>query len=805
MNAQDLLPRINTLVDKTTWPQNLKLSVLVPSCLVLLAVGLRELPGSLSPLLNPLGDLIVTWDSVPALILLLCLAGGALFLAYRLLSTLYRVFEDGGPSFRRPVLVTVAVVCLDTFFVHRPQFSYVAAFFIAFLGYRANRRQIPILITLLVFGLIPIYGNVTRWAVLIAVVGLALYGILALHRRGALRIDWNFVPAEGESWVYCVYLLTVGLASWSQLSDLIGWRLGALLYLPLTLVNTSILSPLLIRREVPTAELVLAPQAPVVPAPFMRYRPTPDLLSSARWDDLVELLSESPYREYDGRGGIISENRHLLLGYRIFDGEGPVLLDRNLLKQHLHILGRTGSGKTTLGIMPILTQLIRGYAGVDPRTGSFDYSDPEPVVVLDLKGDRPLFETVRQEAEKRGQDFLFFSADPARRSYYFNPFSLFRTEQTSLPQQAQSLLDALGLNHGEGYGRSYFTRISRQRLMNVLREYGTPTSFKDLHEKLKAYSKRHKQTQDTFELEAAVEAFLFYPHLFTTPDQERRHPQSIIHFDRVLEEAQVVYFWLPGATQSISAREIGKLVLFNLFTAAKSRADKDLPKRQAYLVIDEFQRLVGENLTTILEQARSFNIATILSNHSAAQLKTADNKNLWPIINDTTAATLYFGTSNIDEIRIISELSDERFELRRTTTETSSSSSGHSLSEMGAFQADINTTSTGSQSGISHALSEHPVPRLKPADIVKLLSHPERFIFWPHADSGFTRFSGLPTPVQGLHIMPEAEHERRESVPWPTVEPITSKPLHTPTQSFEQTLSPAKMNSIIQTFLADDD
>jgi type IV secretory pathway TraG/TraD family ATPase VirD4 len=187
------------------------------------------------------------------------------------------------------------------------------------------------------------------------------------------------------------------------------------------------------------------------------------------------------------------------------------------------------------------------------------------------------------------------------------------------------------------------------------------------------------------DLEFAIEAFLFYPQLFTTPEFERTWPRSVIRFERVLEEQQVVYFWLPALEESIAVREIGKLVLFNVISAAKARQDDNKEKRQMYVFIDEFQRIVGESLQIILEQARSYGVGVVLSNHNAAQLKTAGGRNLWPLIHGNTAATLHFGTPDRDELKMLSDLSGERWrEFDRAVTATRScgrSQSWRDLSE----------------------------------------------------------------------------------------------------------------------------
>ena len=386
-------------------------------------------------------------------------------------------------------------------------------------------------------------------------------------------------------------------------------------------------------------------------------------------------------------------------------------------------------------------------------------SKPNPIFILDLKGDPALFHTTKEEAEARGQKFLFFSAGQDKATFYFNPFGAFQRGGVGIPEVTQSLLDALGLNHGEGYGRSYFTRVSRQRLMTVLQQKGIPTSFHDLYQKLTELpDKGKKYIDDAFELHAAVESFLLYPQLFTTSEQERLNPDSIIDFNRALEERHVVYFWLPAPTQSMAAKEIGKLALFNLFQAAQARHDNYQPERQVYLVVDEFQRLFGDNLRIILEQARSYGIGAILSNHSAAQLRTDDGKDLWPLINGNTAATLHFGSKDLAELEMLSRLSGEVEETR------TSYAVSHGRSQSTAFLHGL-TDTEGSTETVSY--SSQFSQRFMIRDLLRIFSRRRRFILSVQRNTGFSRFNGEPVVVDGIYTMSKETYQRRQKARWP--------------------------------------
>lgn len=433
--------------------------------------------------------------------------------------------------------------------------------------------------------------------------------------------------------------------------------------------------------------------------------------------------------------------------------------------------------------------MIRGQETFEPRAVRV-VSDPSAIVVVDLKGDKCLFNTVREEANRRGQPFLFFTAEPDKPSYYFNPFTIFQLRRSSLPQQSQQLLDVLGLNNGEGYGRDHFTRIPRHYLLAALKEHGTPTSFRHLHDILVQNRPNTKRANhDSSDLEFAVEALCFYPQLFTTPEQEKKQPKSIIRFERVLEERQIVYFWLPAVEESIAMREIGKLVLFNALSAAKDRQDRNLKGVQLYLFIDEFQRLVGESLQIILEQARSYGIGVVLSNHSSSQLRTASGRNLWPVIHGNTAAMLHFGTPDPDELKMLSDLSGETWrESTRTDTTTRSYGQSQSWRDV-TEQAGI---------ALSEAGTQELAPRMTTHDLLNIFSEPRQFLLHVYRNTGFSRFNGLPIPVRGVHCMDEETYKRRSAViDWPAIDGASSGILRNPSGRVEEALPREQMNAII--------
>jgi len=547
------------------------------------------------------------------------------------------------------------------------------------------------------------------------------------------------------------------------------------------------------------------------------------------WDTLVAHLCNKKTVAIPG-GPTLSTTDHLLLGVRSSSDAvqehswDPVFLPKEILHEHVHILGGTGSGKTSLGITPVAIQLLR-------------QNPPSPIIFLDLKGDAATFHTAREEAERNNQDFLFFTIESNKATFRFNPFVGIKSFGGTRNEQAQPLLDALGLNHGEGYGRSFFTRINRQRMLEALEKNPNIHTFAQLKEALgsgqgaKSARRPVPVTSQKDELIAAIEGISDYPQLFTTPEEEQSG-SGIIQFDKVFEKNQVVYFWIPAPTQSISAREVGKLVLYNLFFAALKRKNNG-QRKQVYLFIDEFQRIVGENLALLLEQSRSYGISLVLVNQNIEQLNSHDVR-LWPLVQSNVRASLHFGSGDPKEVELLSKASGEMIStlaafskgsasgssrgLSRTKTDGQtltntwgdSETTGYSAGESKRFGDFITSTissqtssadSSSNSESISSSLSEgqsdsssestsnetthteYMRPRLRPEDIASVFNKANHFLYWVRRGvPPLVDFDGKPVEVRGIYAVPKHLHERRENAPWPVLPSIQGHVVRTPAQ-----------------------
>lgn len=475
------------------------------------------------------------------------------------------------------------------------------------------------------------------------------------------------------------------------------------------------------------------------------------------WQWYVDRLKDSPHECTGPLGETIREADHLFLGVEPH-ARFPVLLHEKLLSEHAYFTGDSGSGKTSLGLMPLLIQLIRGH-GVseqDARAGRV-FTDgrtlPPPIVVIDLKGDPGLFHTVKKEAEERGLEFRFFTPEMGQASHLFNPFASLDSENRTEIQLCQIMLDALSLNHGEGYGRGYYSRQSRALLLAALTAPRKPRSIKELYEAIRELRDGGVQDyKDTLELLSTVHALTQYKVLALRSNPKR--PEEAIHMPSVLERRQVVYFWLPAAVESVSAREIAKLALYSLLTACidRQRSRPQEAPRQAYVVIDEFQRIAGENFRIILEQARSFGLGVVLSNQCIADLQTPD-ADLRPTVRTNTRVKRYFSVTDPREIADLSDASGQELAYMRGWMQTA---------------GEAPYTEYVGMAYNSKTESQSLKPRLTPNDIMAASDHPLDSIVHISRGSGYTQFAGLPIVVRCTWPMSRADHERRSRSPWPT-------------------------------------
>ncbi|MDX1967117.1 MAG: TraM recognition domain-containing protein [Planctomycetaceae bacterium] len=440
-----------------------------------------------------------------------------------------------------------------------------------------------------------------------------------------------------------------------------------------------------------------------------------------------------------------TERGSLYFGRVVADGS-PVLVPRDILKEHAHGLGDSGGGKTALFLCPTIEQLV-------------SFGDCS-VIVLDLKGDSlELLASLQAAAEQarqthaRALPLKFFSNQRDKTTFAFNPMTQPFWSNFDLLTQTDILCAANGLTYGTDYGAGYFSSANAAILFHTLKTFPHVNTFgeladcigtvitvakkRDLHPEIR---KAGVHVQEVIKRLAACEAL----NVTRTTGHPTPAVDQAIDLTQLFQEPQLLYCHLPSTLSPSGAPEVARLFTYMLL-AASTQTERRCP---VFLVIDEFQRMVANNLEYMLQLARSMGVGIILANQSMQDLQKA-NTNLIPAIEANCRLRQWFSVSS----------SEDQERLVRSSGLTVDLSSSWSQS----------TNGEGKTSS-SHSQSEQVVPRLTINDILLTNDHPLRSILRISRGAGYAQYGGLPVIVETNYHVTEAEYRRRKALPWPTAE-----------------------------------
>ena len=354
----------------------------------------------------------------------------------------------------------------------------------------------------------------------------------------------------------------------------------------------------------------------------------------------------------------------IVLGYRFADDETgragqPVSVNRELLKDgHMHVRGRTRSGKTSLSIVPLLMQLLKPYTLYDEEGRVVEENVRDAVFVFDMGGDLPLFHTLRNECRDPSspRTFRFLSLDDREDWDYFDPFQVVPAGENHIIRLSNLFVQAFHLDYGLIYGGSYYTSRNLAALDRIatqlVREYQQETASFGLEE-IAAYLSQHRE-KDEDQIRMTFQFLLHYAQLQRAPAGLDKN----IDMATALEKGEVVYFLTPTLGEATTARQIAGLGLYTLINAAMLRGRNGLPQRHAWVVVDEFQELASRSFAALLAQSSKFAVSLIMSNQTTTQLETRDI-NLAEIVADNTIIKQYFTCISDDDINGLQTLSKE--------------------------------------------------------------------------------------------------------------------------------------------------
>lgn len=289
---------------------------------------------------------------------------------------------------------------------------------------------------------------------------------------------------------------------------------------------------------------------------------------------------------------------------------------------HIYVIGKTGTGKTTLLETIALQDMMRGrgVAVIDP------HGDLAEQLVAGVPG-------------WRERDVVYLNAPDLSQPYGYNP--LRRVQPDRIALAASGLMEAFKKLWSDAWGvrmehvlrNALYALIEfgEARLPDILRMFTEP-SFQSAvlarvkNDQVKAfwakefprYNPRYRQ-ESIAPIQNKVGAFLADPRLyrmFTSAPHD-------LHFRQIMDEGKILIVNLAkGRLGEDSANLLGALLITTLGLAALSRADVDEHKRPDYYVlIDEFQSFTTLSVANMVSELRKFHIGLVLAHQHLYQLE----------------------------------------------------------------------------------------------------------------------------------------------------------------------------------------
>lgn len=299
----------------------------------------------------------------------------------------------------------------------------------------------------------------------------------------------------------------------------------------------------------------------------------------------------------------------------------PFGIRRRDRRAHTYILGKTGTGKSTLLETLIRQDLSRGHG----------------LALLDPHGD--LVEKVlSQVPAERRDDLIYFDVTDAGVPLGFNPLESVAAQYR--PLAASGLLSVFQHIWADSWGPR-LEHILRNVLLTLLEQpeatlADIPRLLDDAAFRKQAVGKvTNEQVRDFWLKEFAgyparlraeaiaplqnkVGAFLSNPIIHRIVTQQR----SAFRLRRMMDERKILLVNLAkGKIGADTTTLLGALLVSRMGLAALSRADQpEEERRDFYLYLDEFHNFTTLSLASMLSELRKYRLNLILAHQYLAQL-----------------------------------------------------------------------------------------------------------------------------------------------------------------------------------------
>jgi energy-coupling factor transporter ATP-binding protein EcfA2 len=300
----------------------------------------------------------------------------------------------------------------------------------------------------------------------------------------------------------------------------------------------------------------------------------------------------------------------------------PFGIKRSDRRAHLYVLGKTGTGKSTL-----LETLMRS----DTEKGfGFALLDPHGDLVKKVRSILP---------ESRIDDLIYFEvADPAQ-PYGFNPLANVPVDKR--PLASSGLIQVFKHLWSDSWGprleyilRNCITALldyPEATLSDVLRLLADKPFRKEVvkHVRNKQVKEfwlgEYDKYPERFRIEAIspiqnkVGAFLSHPAL----QRILTRPEKPLNLRSIMDEGKILLLNLAkGSIGEDTANLLGSLLISRFDLAALSRANVPEEERRDYtLYLDEFHNFTTQSLIFMLSELRKYRLSLVLAHQYLTQLE----------------------------------------------------------------------------------------------------------------------------------------------------------------------------------------
>lgn len=328
-------------------------------------------------------------------------------------------------------------------------------------------------------------------------------------------------------------------------------------------------------------------------------------------------------------------------------------------RRHMYILGATGTGKSTMLLSMINSDIQngKGLAVVDPhgdlieqilhvipeyRIKDVVYFNPDDIEYPMGINLLELSEGLGEEASLREKEYITESI--------ISLFHKIYTEKYSGPRMEYILRNTIHTAFtvpGATLFTVYKLLINTKFRKSVVKQL-TDENLKDFWKYEFAKAGDYQKVKMISPITNKIGRFLFSPTAKRILEQEK----STINFEEIMNEGKILLCNLSkGKLGEDNSKVFGVVVMAKLQLASLRRArmaEKD--RKDFYLYVDEFQNFATPAFAQILSEARKYKLGAILAHQTTSQL---EDKSLVNVTLANTGTVICFRTANPEDETLI--------------------------------------------------------------------------------------------------------------------------------------------------------